>query len=120
MQINALNTLKAKSLPAGKWSDGQGLWLVKRSKTRGKWVLRFSVSGNRREMGLGSWPDTGLPHRGVPSHLLVSAYDWQLMPPHIQGKAIHSILARWLSAQAAYSQGTNADGTYCSVVATIR
>ena len=60
MRINVLNTLKAKSLPAGKWSDGQGLWLVKRSKERGKWVLRFSLAGHRREMGMGSWPDTTL------------------------------------------------------------
>lgn len=52
--------MKAKSLAAGKYADGQGLWLVKRSHQAGKWVLRLSVSGKRREMGLGPWPEVSL------------------------------------------------------------
>ncbi|WP_172296010.1 site-specific integrase [Pseudoruegeria sp. HB172150] len=60
MNYNALNELKARSLGAGKHSDGQGLWLVKRSKTAGKWVLRLTVNGRRREMGLGAWPDVAI------------------------------------------------------------
>ena len=52
--------MKAKSLDAGKYADGQGLWLVKRSKLAGKWVLRMSVSGRRREMGLGPWPEVSI------------------------------------------------------------
>jgi integrase len=57
---NALTQLTARTLPAGKYVDGQGLWLVKRTKEHGKWVLRVVVYGNRREMGLGRWPDVGI------------------------------------------------------------
>ena len=42
MLINAISQLKAKNLPAGKHGDGQGLWLVKRDKHAGKWVLRLT------------------------------------------------------------------------------
>lgn len=45
MIYNTLNPMKAKSLAAGKYADGQGLWLVKRSQQAGKWVLRLSVAG---------------------------------------------------------------------------
>lgn len=57
MIYNSLNPMKAKNLSAGKYADGQGLWLIKRSKSAGKWILRIVVEGKRREMGLGSWPD---------------------------------------------------------------
>ncbi len=60
MIYNSLNQMKAKSLDAGKYADGQGLWLVKRSKVAGKWMLRLSVHGRRREMGLGPWPDVSI------------------------------------------------------------
>lgn len=58
--LNSLNPLKAKNLVAGKYADGQGLWLVKSERTRGKWVLRVVVQGKRREMGLGRWPDVSI------------------------------------------------------------
>ena len=58
--LNSLNQLKVKSLIAGKYADGQGLWLVKRDRLHGKWVVRLIVSGKRREMGLGRWPDVSL------------------------------------------------------------
>lgn len=60
MIYNTLNQMKAKNLAAGKYADGQGLWLVKRSKAAGKWILRLHVSGKRREMGLGPWPDVSI------------------------------------------------------------
>ncbi len=60
MQHNTLNTMKAKSLDAGKYNDGQGLWLHKRSKGHGRWFLRIVVGGKRREMGLGPWPDVSI------------------------------------------------------------
>ncbi|MBA2920672.1 DUF4102 domain-containing protein [Sphingomonas sp. MAH-20] len=60
MYINQLSHLRCRSLDAGRYADGQGLWLVKRSNERGKWVLRLSVWGTRREMGLGRFPDVGL------------------------------------------------------------
>ncbi len=60
MIYNTLNQMKARSLDAGKYADGQGLWLIKRSKIAGKWVLRLSIDGKRREMGLGRWPDVSI------------------------------------------------------------
>ena len=60
MLHNVLNQMKAKNLGPGKFSDGQGLWLVKRDKHAGKWILRVVLSGKRREMGLGPWPDVSI------------------------------------------------------------
>ncbi len=60
MIYNTLNPMKAKSLVAGKYADGQGLWLIKRNKQAGKWVLRLTVQGKRREMGFGRWPDVSI------------------------------------------------------------
>ena len=60
MIYNALNPMKARSLVAGKHADGQGLWLVKRDQRAGKWILRITVDGRRREMGLGPWPDVSI------------------------------------------------------------
>ncbi|MEH6662599.1 MAG: integrase arm-type DNA-binding domain-containing protein [Parasphingorhabdus sp.] len=60
VQYNALNQMRAKSLDAGKYADGQGLWLFKRSKIAGKWILRLVVNSKRREMGLGRWPDVSI------------------------------------------------------------
>lgn len=60
MLHNVLNQMKAKNLGPGKYSDGQGLWLVKRNKDAGKWILRCVVSAKRREMGLGRWPDVSI------------------------------------------------------------
>ena len=59
-KINALSHFKIKSLGPGKHFDGQGLMLVKSRKELGKWMLRLVVSGKRREMGLGRWPDVPL------------------------------------------------------------
>lgn len=60
MKHNALRELSAKNLPPGKYADGQGLWLWKRTREHGKWKLRVVVHGRRREMGLGRWPDVGI------------------------------------------------------------
>ncbi len=43
----------------GKLQDGRGLILSKKGTT-GKWIYRYSHLGNRREMGLGSWPTVTL------------------------------------------------------------
>jgi integrase len=43
-----------KSAPPGKHCDGDGLWLHKRADGGAQWVFRFTLNGNRREMGLGS------------------------------------------------------------------
>lgn len=60
MLYNALNQMTAKSLGHGEYADGQGLWLIKRDKVLGKWILRVVVHGKRREMGLGRWPDVSI------------------------------------------------------------
>ena len=57
---NVLTQMRAKNLGPGKHPDGQGLWLVKRDKNAGKWILRLVVSGKRREMGFGRWPDVSI------------------------------------------------------------
>jgi integrase len=44
----------------GKYADGGGLWLHKREDGGAQWVLRVTVYGNRREMGLGSLRDVSL------------------------------------------------------------
>ena len=50
---NKLSSAFIKSAPAGKHGDGAGLWLIKREDGGGQWVLRVTVHGRRREMGLG-------------------------------------------------------------------
>ena len=57
---NALTQMTAKNHEAGKYADGQGLWLVKRDRQFGKWILRTVIFGRRREMGLGPWPDVSI------------------------------------------------------------
>lgn len=49
-----------KSAPVGKFSDGDGLWLHKRTDDSAKWFFRFVLHGRRREMGLGSFSDVSL------------------------------------------------------------
>lgn len=55
-----LSAKGANALEAGKHADGAGLWLCKSERARRKWVLRITVSGKRREMGLGAFPDVSL------------------------------------------------------------
>jgi len=57
---HALTALQTKKLEAGKYGDGQGLWLHKRNRSWGRWFLRFVVDGRRREMGIGPWPDVAI------------------------------------------------------------
>ena len=60
MRFNVLTHVSARNYEAGKYADGQGLWLVKRDRAYGKWVLRLARDGTRREMGLGRWPDVSI------------------------------------------------------------
>ena len=59
-QLHRLSSAFVKSAPHGKHSDGQGLWLIKRADGGAQWVLRISLGGKRREMGLGSANDVSL------------------------------------------------------------
>lgn len=61
--MRAKNRLTAgflRTAPTGKHCDGAGLWLVKRDDGGAQWVLRVTVHGRRREMGLGGFPTLGL------------------------------------------------------------
>ena len=49
-----------KAPKPGKHCDGAGLWLVVRDDGGAQWVLRVTVHGRRREMGLGGYPSLGL------------------------------------------------------------
>lgn len=57
---NRLSAALVKAAPPGKHCDGGGLWLVKRPDGGAQWVLRYTIHGRRREMGLGSMPNVGL------------------------------------------------------------
>lgn len=58
-EINKLNPMKIKAAPIGKLSDGGGLYLDK-TATSAKWIWRYVISGQKREMGLGSVDDVTL------------------------------------------------------------
>jgi integrase len=61
--MRAINRLSAKAIAAaapGKHADGGGLWFVKRDDGGAQWVLRVTVHGRRREMGLGAYPAVSL------------------------------------------------------------
>lgn len=58
--LHKLTATKVKAASPGKYSDGGGLWLHKRSDGGAQWVLRITVHGRRREMGLGRLSDVSL------------------------------------------------------------
>jgi len=58
--IHKLSPRKVATAEPGKHEDGGGLRLVVSEGGAKKWVLRFTLRSKRREMGLGSFPDTGL------------------------------------------------------------
>lgn len=60
MAIHKLKPRKVATAGPGKYEDGGGLRLVVSPTGAKKWVLRFTIDGKRREMGLGSFPDVGL------------------------------------------------------------
>jgi integrase len=51
---------KEGKLVAGVYRDGRGLLLKVEESGSGRWVLRISVKGKRRDLGLGSVKDVGL------------------------------------------------------------
>jgi len=58
--LHKLTAVQVRALPPGKHADGGGLWLWKREDGGGQWVLRVSIHGRRREMGLGSLSEVSL------------------------------------------------------------
>ena len=59
-EMNKLSAAFVKSAPEGKHCDGGGLWLHKRADGGAQWVLRVTVHGRRREMGLGPLSEVSL------------------------------------------------------------
>lgn len=57
---NRLSASGVKAAEVGKHADGGGLWLFKRPDGGAQWVLRVTVHGRRREMGLGAYPTVSL------------------------------------------------------------
>ncbi|WP_085821519.1 tyrosine-type recombinase/integrase [Ruegeria meonggei] len=57
---NRLSASFVKSAPVGKHCDGAGLWFIKRDDGGAQWMLRVTVHGRRREMGLGGYPTLSL------------------------------------------------------------
>ena len=55
---NKFSASFVKNAPQGKHCDGAGLYLVKGNSAQ--WVLRVTVHGRRREMGLGGYPTVSL------------------------------------------------------------
>lgn len=60
MAIHRLSPRKVATAGFGKYEDGGGLRLIVSRSGSKKWVLRFTINGKRREMGLGSLPDVSL------------------------------------------------------------
>jgi integrase len=44
----------------GRYADGGNLWLQVRGADNKSWLLRYTLNGRSRQMGLGSFPDVGL------------------------------------------------------------
>ncbi|MCY3961024.1 MAG: tyrosine-type recombinase/integrase [bacterium] len=55
-----LTAAKVKNAGPGKHQDGQGLILRVYESGSRCWVLRLTVDGRRREIGLGGWPEVSL------------------------------------------------------------
>ncbi|VEJ45262.1 tyrosine-type recombinase/integrase [Bartonella vinsonii] len=58
--MNRLNARAVATLGAGKYNDGAGLLLHKRKDGGAQWLLRYTIRGRRREMGLGTLRDVSL------------------------------------------------------------
>ena len=60
MAIHKLTPRKVLNAGPGKYEDGAGLRLVVSNSGSRRWVLRYTLNGSRREMGLGSFLEVGL------------------------------------------------------------
>ncbi|UNE53876.1 tyrosine-type recombinase/integrase [Bartonella machadoae] len=58
--MNRLNARAVATLGAGKYNDGAGLLLHKRKDGGAQWLLRYTIHGRRREMGLGALRNVSL------------------------------------------------------------
>ncbi|MEX3015978.1 tyrosine-type recombinase/integrase [Gymnodinialimonas hymeniacidonis] len=63
--LHKLSFARARAAAPGKYSDGGGLWLFKRQDGGAQWILRVTVHGRRREMGLGRFPEVSIQEARV-------------------------------------------------------
>lgn len=63
-----LTARQIKNADKGSHQDGNGLFLSKRDRSKGKWIFRFTFDGKRRDMGLGSWPEVSLSEARDAAH----------------------------------------------------
>ncbi len=58
---NALNAAAIRNQKRpGKYADGNGLYLIVDQSGNKRWILRITVRGKRRDIGLGGWPAISL------------------------------------------------------------
>ena len=57
---NKLSAGFIRTAPVGKHLDGAGLYFIKREDSGAQWMLRVTIHGRRREMGLGGFPAVSL------------------------------------------------------------
>lgn len=58
--MGKLTDRTARTVGAGKYGDGDGLYLIVSPAGGRKWVLRYQKDGRRRDMGLGPYPEISL------------------------------------------------------------
>jgi hypothetical protein len=58
--MGSLTDRTVRSAKPVRHGDGDGLFLLVAETGRRKWVLRYQMSGQRRDMGLGAYPAVGL------------------------------------------------------------
>lgn len=58
--LHRLSAVKIKTAAPGKYPDGGGQWLHKSGDGGAQWVLRVTVYGRQREMGLGRLDDVSV------------------------------------------------------------
>lgn len=56
----SLSARKVETAPPGRHGDGRGLFLYVKPTGARSWVLRYQVSGRRRDLGLGAYPAVSL------------------------------------------------------------
>jgi hypothetical protein len=59
-KLHKLSALEVKRAKTGPLYDGGGLMLRVQTPSAKSWLLRYQLKGVRRDMGLGSFPTTGL------------------------------------------------------------
>jgi hypothetical protein len=59
-KMHKLSAVSLKSMRVRKDEDGAGLRFIRRKDGTASWILRFTVHGRRRDMGLGPYPDVSL------------------------------------------------------------